>query len=434
MFRSTTLASEVEGRGTEGNQGSIEPGARDLPCRDESTLCEEHVPYRSASPYDAAVLLPPAKLALSFESPDRRYAVGSVVRGRVDVSSSSGFTCNNIVVTLHWATHGKGDVDKGEGDTDVLAHGVAIPAGTTSFPFIVTIPPEAAPTYRGRVVNLDWYVTARADVSLAIDPKVTEDVVVFAPLPKTPNEPTVGIFLELAHHSKHVPRPALTPSPSGRGIVLSHGTTAAIGSVFLIGPALYFALFFDRFGGLAVMAGFFAFVGITMLTSSIPKLLAAAALRALTVHVGPLSRAGFLRGGPLACVVFARGARGKHIKGVTLHLAAKERTERKRGTSTEVHTEIHVVSKATIRDVHVRSRGGGAYRGAPPPNESPLFAGAPDAPEEGCAEYRHVFQIPPNAPTTFETTNNSVRWVMRVVVEIEGAPDWDEEYPLGEVR
>ena len=125
-------------------------------------------------------------LSIELERPDRRYAPGDRITGLVRVSVDAQTKCDALTLTRQWRTHGKGNRASGPEDAISLFSGEWKP-GTYTYAFDVACP-EGPPTYHGRILNVDWYLDARADVPWAIDAKTSTDVFV---------EPRPGVETEI---------------------------------------------------------------------------------------------------------------------------------------------------------------------------------------------------------------------------------------------
>ncbi|MDP7741581.1 MAG: hypothetical protein QGF67_09085 [Lentisphaeria bacterium] len=116
-------------------------------------------------------------LSIELESGAVRHQPGDVVRGHVLVDVNDVCTCKNLNIALQWRTHGRGNRDKGEPLRQTLFEGVWRPDEQPRYPFEFTVPTGPL-SYRGKVLNIDWYITARADIPWAFDPKAETEIFV----------------------------------------------------------------------------------------------------------------------------------------------------------------------------------------------------------------------------------------------------------------
>lgn len=134
-------------------------------------------------------------LTIVLDRENRRYAGGDRITGVLRVQVNAACTCKALSISLGWRTHGKGNRDIGTPADLVLFEGEWQPGKTHEYDFEFLVPDGPA-TYHGRVLNLDWYLNARADIPWAIDPKAEEEVLLvpgpepwIAPRPTTPLSP-----------------------------------------------------------------------------------------------------------------------------------------------------------------------------------------------------------------------------------------------------
>ncbi|HUP24502.1 MAG TPA: hypothetical protein VNB06_16355 [Thermoanaerobaculia bacterium] len=124
------------------------------------------------------------ELTVELDEPKRRYRCGEPVTGRVHVRTDGEVTCRKLVIEQVWRTHGRGNQAEGvlnehvEGDQRWLAGQVH----EVPFSFLV---PAAPINHHGHLVNVDHYVTARADLPWKLDPRAHADYLV-VPSAETP--------------------------------------------------------------------------------------------------------------------------------------------------------------------------------------------------------------------------------------------------------
>jgi len=118
-------------------------------------------------------------LAIRFDRDDRTYRAGDEIRGEVTVLANRDVKTTGLQIELGWATHGVGNVDQGTIETQREQH-LHLSAGhQTTHPFRFTAPTRPL-TYHGTFLNVELRVNARVEVSWAIDPKASEDLILVA--------------------------------------------------------------------------------------------------------------------------------------------------------------------------------------------------------------------------------------------------------------
>ena len=94
----------------------------------------------------------------------RTYHPGDTVRGEVVVEVNARCECESLTLTREWRTHGRGNRDTGGEESTVIYRGTWYPGETHRYPFETTLPADGPLSYRGHYRNVDWYLSARADV------------------------------------------------------------------------------------------------------------------------------------------------------------------------------------------------------------------------------------------------------------------------------
>lgn len=111
-------------------------------------------------------------LSIELEEPDRLYTGGDVVRGVVTVQADSNVRCKALEIQTIWATHGRGNVDRGTGQSTIAYEGEWQAGQTYRYPFQLQCA-RWPPSYHGHYLNVDHYVEARAQIPWAFDPKAS---------------------------------------------------------------------------------------------------------------------------------------------------------------------------------------------------------------------------------------------------------------------
>ena len=110
-----------------------------------------------------------------------RYRPGDEIAGTLRVQVNADCKCRTLPVTLSWRTHGIGNTDTLEVGRVEVGPFEWQAGSTHEFPFRFTMP-NGPVSYRGKLINVDWYIEAEADLAWARDPKVERDVLLL-PMP-----------------------------------------------------------------------------------------------------------------------------------------------------------------------------------------------------------------------------------------------------------
>jgi hypothetical protein len=117
-------------------------------------------------------------LRIELDEPRKVYVDGEKVTGQVHVTVEKQTNCKALEITTGWSTHGRGNVDRGEGAVQEVFQGTW-QAGEYRYPFALA---TAAwpPTYYGRTLNVSHHVQAQAKLAWATDPKTLCEISVGA--------------------------------------------------------------------------------------------------------------------------------------------------------------------------------------------------------------------------------------------------------------
>lgn len=113
-------------------------------------------------------------LSVEIENPREQYVPGDVIDVIVHVETTDSVKCSALTLEFGWETHGTGNCDSDEFETQTLFDGQWSPGDELGYRAQVTVPrfSQARPaSYHGRHINVDWHLRARADIPWAFDPK-----------------------------------------------------------------------------------------------------------------------------------------------------------------------------------------------------------------------------------------------------------------------
>lgn len=325
-------------------------------------------------------------LSVRLEKDPPRFLPGETVRGKVEVAVNAPCTCNGLTLWFGWRTHGKGNRTEGMAEQSTLFRGEWMPGMDQGYPFEVRVPSGPA-TYHGRLLNVDWYLRARADIPWAIDPKAETDLLVeagkggeydFGPRFQPPEE----LYRQADRHL------------GCRLFIIS--VVAAVGA--FVGLAFGF----DNAIGILV-AGLFLVAGAAMILHTLWRGIAERKLGVPQVRIG----ASVARAGEMVPVsVRIRPRAPVRLEGIAAELRGVEEVMSGSGTNRTTHRHVLRQSRETLD-----------------PGGRELVAG-----EEVVSG--GVVEIPADAPPTFAAPDNSLQWTITLRIGIAGWPDWKRDYPL----
>ena len=113
-------------------------------------------------------------IAVEFYRPDREFRTGQTIQGWIRVSVDKNLDCRALHLNVFWKTHGRGNTTRKNYFQQTLFQGEWLVGESYEYPFEFS-PPLAPLTYHGRYLNIDHYVSVRADIPWAIDPRCEEE-------------------------------------------------------------------------------------------------------------------------------------------------------------------------------------------------------------------------------------------------------------------
>ena len=353
------------------------------------------------------------ELLIIFDRDDRLYRFGEVISGKVVLEADHDTTYSKVWITYQWRTHGRGNRDGGSEEKLTLAEEKTFfRAGECKeFPFHF-IAPNGPVTYHGYLLNVDWYLTARALSGPFGFFKSEEDFLLQA------GDPTGAVVLGI----KDIPREELPDHPTGRSLA-SHGWLGGNANTVRsrgLGPkvvswlgwllAVLFVLIsailleesfdWDSFWAFSV-----SIAALALLMGGVQALFANAYRRKLKlgeVWVKPTSVYG---GSEVKCHLDLVAKRGFHLRSIKASISIHERITMTAGTATE--TKIHVLDEKTY------SR---------PFNE--------DVTEGRWIAFDCALPVESDAPATFTSNNNALEWTVKMKAELRGWPAWQKTFPI----
>lgn len=147
--------------------------------------------------------------------------------------------------------------------------------------------------------------------------------------------------------------------------------------------------------------GCFDLIGLAFIVGGLRPLIAGARVAPPEVTVSNLN----LKSGEEFSLDYRQTFKGAtDVIRIATQLVLRESATYRRGTDTVTVTHDHVVESAETAERHFEA--GETYAN------------------------RHRWAIPRGAMHSFEASNNRLRWLIKVKVEIKGWPDYDDEYGL----
>lgn len=346
---------------------------------------------------------PPA-LSLEFEHHPPVFRPGEAVRGAVVARAGAAVECALIVLEVRWRAHGRGVPSVSKPEVIELGHDEALAAGEERrYPFAFDAP-SGPLTYRGELVNVGWYVSARATARSGGDAEVEAEMVLepwregeLLPARGDYRAPPAryegGYFLGPALAAGQPVRREVTVPPAVAGMIVLFvmcglvlaSVPAVVAVPLVLGGALCAALIHAA-SGRAGAAGLGKPVARLSPEIASPGERVAVEVRFTprwTTHLIELSAA---------------------LDGQEVAIYIEEDSES--GTEREASVLLH-------RSQHVLVPGGRM-----------LVAGEP-------VTLQGEITIPADAAPSFAARTNEVRWTVTLSLEVQGVPSWRQELRLG---
>ena len=347
-------------------------------------------------------------LQIELDRGEESFRSGDTISGTVRVRAASDVTCSVLTLTMQWRTHGYGNRARGGKQVERLFSGEWEAGQSSAFPFSLTLPDEP-PSLSGKLINVGWYLEARADVPWAIDPKTEIEVVV------TPGD--------------------LPPMPETTGPRQSSGSGGAqvfatlIGAFFMC-SSLMFCVFgggFGLIGLLPMLSGnvgveglLFALMPMMFICLPIPFI----AIGGWLVYRGVRNRLAQQRLGTVTLSVEEATLRTGDTVSFALTFAPRAEVLFHHITATligqEVATSGHGTNRTTRRHAFCTEKQALWENRRVMKGESISLDG--------------TLTIPADAPSSFKANDNMVGWALKMELDVEGWPDWKDEVALVVLR
>jgi hypothetical protein len=356
---------------------------------------------------------------LQLEREDRVFRPGDPVRGTVQVTCNERCDLRSVVLKREWRTHGRGTADRDGPEDTVLATDLSLSGGATrSFSFEFEAPSSPL-TYRGRVVNIDWYVRAEADMARAKDPRDEQEIIIQTARDRSgAATPVDAPFrpIRLADLPAGAIDRLQAVEPPKR-FLLAHGTKniklsspagcAILGCllVFVVLPALFFVgIFLTAF--VEAVPGWLAGVVLLAIAAAIGYFVFRNRLAAQRLGQTQLKLASqtVRRGNTVDWFLACKPPRHVTIRTIVATLIRKEVASSGSGTNRRTHEEVVEQREMRLENVDLRA------------GEAVVFPGR--------------FGIGADTACSFKGHSNEVRWDLKVRVDLPGWPDWSRTVPV----
>ncbi len=319
---------------------------------------------------------------------DHSYPAGSNISGVVRLTVEKVSNFKELYIERIWKTHGQGNADKGNKLKQVL-HAEAIEPGTHEFPFTFTIPTQPV-SYHGEYINIDWYLSARADISWNSDPKCELDFLV------VPNEEQIAAEGKTFHAEDGY-----------------ENSATQLNKRFFLVPLILFFLI----AVLGVTAWFdwddfpvfriFLIIPLTVFfLLSVKKIIKNNMIHKRLGDITYAVSTRILQPGDTCAVAFSFHPQIEtQLNNATFKIIASEKATSGSGKNSNTLTKV-------VWEKEVVAHEGGSL----PANEK--------------VSTTALLTFPTDVPFSFDASNNKVQWSLIIYLDIARCPDWKKEMPL----
>lgn len=321
-----------------------------------------------------------SKCDVAISTQKTNYKLGDTVKGQVTVEVNKECKCDGLVLKKYWLTHGKGNRSRGVREELELFQGVWQPGVYTySFSFVLD---EGPFSYHGHYINIDWYLSAQADIPWALDPKDEVEFILEKDIDNVPE--------------------------NIKGYELHHEASKTI-SLTNIGYFKYFPLLFVIAGVLMIyfgnewfMGGIFTIVGSIIFYKLIQSSIAERKL------------------GGVQCVIDEYNLRPGDYLNFSVSFTPKSNISINAASVKLIGREVAVSGSGTNKTTHTHT----FHK-----EETPILAQGSFSSGMPVRDKRRL-EIPGNAAPTFSTSDNQIEWSIVVLIDIPKWPDWEDSLSI----
>ncbi len=308
------------------------------------------------------------------------YKVGDTIKGEVKVVVDAECKCDALTIEKYWQTHGKGNRSSGCLEVDTLFSGVWQP-GVYVYSFSFELK-EGPLSYHGHIINIDWYLNARADIPWRFDPAAEIDFIL-----EKSEEVISGT--DSNDDFNYIDRKKIPLNDQGWwklfpliffviGLVLMYtGESLFVGSVFtLVGAFIFYKMIQSAF-----------------------------AERKLGKVLCTVEKEDCRPGENFNASIMFTPRENLDINSVTVKLLGKEIAVSGSGTNKSTHTHAFFEEKLALLEKKAL------------PKDFPV-------------DRKCQLKVPDVAPASFYQTDNKIEWSVVFEVDIPRWPDWYNKLPI----
>jgi len=348
-------------------------------------------------------------VVIEFDQPDGLFTAGQELTGSVVLTPTDNLDVKEVVIEQVWQTHGRGNPDTGSLDRQVGDGRRCVAGQSYAFPFRFGIPSHPV-SYHGTLINVDHYITVRADVAWKRDPTAKKDYLVVPG--RGSHEAAIAAHLGEEDGNRKAKKKSSPLLWVFAPLVVLLVAMVVVLLVVVLPIILCVALIrlIRRMAAERKLGKVSVIVDAELVDKKERARKAGAqrgmlaglrerfqGLKTLTYAVAP--------GQTVPVSISFRPRSSVDINRVTLVLRATEKATSGSGTNAHTHTEILVNDEMQLR---------GPKRLAPGKQ----------------IEIHSEFALPETDAWTFNASSNKIEWGMRLCVDIAHNPDWVQDYTL----
>lgn len=333
-----------------------------------------------------------SKCSLRIEMDKEQYRGGQTISGKVFVTVNRDVRCDQLLLTLGWRVHGRGNRFNEIDQEATLFKGQWHGGQSVVYPFEMTLPNEPA-TWHGNILNVDWYIRARADIPWAIDPKAEVDFIV-----ERGDEPQ----RQPQAHQSQANRPQIDPRLQSVATVfpiIIALVGPAMGMLFICGGLVATVIGMPQFSLCSLFGLVFVVFGGWSARKHIGNLLSRRRVGDVTLSVTP---AVAVLGEPIQVTLSMTARKDITIQEAKIALILRESATSGSGTNQRTHTHNHLMEEEVILLGHNLRK------------DQPFST-------------EITLTIPADATASLSVIDNRLIWIVRADIDMPGWADRFEE-------
>lgn len=314
-------------------------------------------------------------ISIQLDDPQATYLIGDVVTGTVNIIVNTDVNCRALTIAGLWKTHGRGNTDSERYGEQTAFEGLMYAGELMTITFSIAL--ESVPvTYHGEYLNIDHYIDVRIDIPWKFDSKGKTE------------------FLVLPGANQEIEEPTQPKTNAGCGLFLAFivgftGINCVFMGIMLGQPSQGSPALLWAGCVLVALAGLVAFL-------SLRNSLAERKLGEVKVELGTKI---ITPNSIVPCEIAFTPLKPIEVTEATAILTGTEVVVSGSGTNKSTYRKILLTQTTVMSDAKLY-----------PPHQPVNILGE--------------LSIPDSVAYSFKSNDNSITWVLNILVAIKNYPDW----------